>query len=142
MVCTGLYSAVLGCTWLYLAVLECSGFYLVVLGSTGLYWDALGCTGLYWSTGLDWALIGWGGHWSGGSCGPVIQVIQVIQVVQVVRMISIDDYIPKIYGFHGLNHQEKLRSHGCDGRRTDGKWKIGQCSVRPKTAKRCCWDNA
>ena len=34
-----------------------------------MYWAVLGCTGLYWSTGLDWALIGWGGHWSGGSGG-------------------------------------------------------------------------
>ena len=67
-----------------------------------LYWAALGSTGLYWSAGLDWALIGWGGHWSGGSGGPVIQVIQVVQVV---RMISIDDMPSENIWFYGLNHQ-------------------------------------
>ena len=29
------------------------------MGCSGLYWTVLGCTGL----------IGWGGHWSGGSDG-------------------------------------------------------------------------
>ena len=54
--------------------------------------------------------------------------------------------IQKIYGFHGINRQniEKSwyvtpvtngRTNG--GRRTeDGKWKIGQCSVGPETAKK------
>ena len=48
--------------------------------------------------------------------------------------------IQKIYGFHGLNHQiinkswdvtpvTYGRTHG-----GGGKWKIGQCSVRPETA--------
>ena len=32
------------------------------------------------------------------------------------------------------NYQEKLRCHACDGRTEDGKWKIGQCSIRPETA--------
>ena len=73
--------AVLACTVLYWAVLSCTGLNRSVLGCTGLYWAALGCTGLYWSTGLDRALIGWGGRWSGGSGGPVIQVVQVVQVV-------------------------------------------------------------
>ena len=66
---------------------------------------------MYWSllelTGVHWDLIGWGGHWSGGLGGPVIQVIHVVQVVQVVRMITIDDMqcIQKIYRFQSLNHQ-------------------------------------
>ena len=38
------------------------------------------------------------------------------------------------------NYGEKLRCHACDERtdeQTDGgKWKIGQCSVRPETAKK------
>ena len=80
----------------------------------------MGCTGLYWSlldlTGLHWDLIGWGGHWSGGSGGPLIQVIQVVQVVQVVRMISIDDAFRKYMVFmaKASNYQEKLRCHACD----------------------------
>ena len=63
-------------------------------------------------TGLQWDLIGWSGHWSGGSGGPVIQVIEVVQVVQVVpvvqavRMIGIDDmHSESVWFFHGLNHQ-------------------------------------
>ena len=114
------------------------------MGCTGLYWAALDCTGLYLAlleyTGLHWDLIGWGGHWSGGSGGPVIQVIQVVQVVQVIRMISIDDMHSENIWFSwskSSNYREKLRCHACDGRtngQTDGKWKIEQCSVRPETA--------
>ena len=59
------------------------------MGCSWLYWTVLGCTGL----------IGWGGHWSGGSGGPVIQV------VQVVRMTSIDDMPSENIWFYGLNHQ-------------------------------------
>ena len=93
-------------------------------------------------TWLHWDLIGWGGHWSGGSSGPVIQVIQVIQVVQlvqVIRSISIDDMHSENIWFSwskSSNYREKLRCHACD-RRTDGggKWKIEQCSGRTETAK-------
>ena len=61
---------------------------------------------------------------------------RVIQVVQVVRMISIDDMHSENIWFlwsKSSNYQDKLRYHACDGR-TDGKWKIGQCSVGPETA--------
>ena len=58
-------------------------------------------------------------------------MIQVIQVVQVVRMISIDDMHSENIRFSwskSSNYQEKLRCHARDGGRTDGKWKIVQCS--------------
>ena len=106
-----MYWTVLGSIGLYWAVLGCIGLYWALLGCTGMYWAALGCTGIYWSTGLDWALIGWGGHWSGGSGGPVIQV------VQVVRMISIDDMHSENIRFSwskSSNYQEKLKCHACD----------------------------
>ena len=47
--------------------------------------------------------------------------------------------IQKIYGFHGINRQNIEKSWYVtpvteDGR-TNGKWKIEQCSVGPETAK-------
>ena len=86
----------MGSTGLNWAVFGCSGLYWAVLGCTGLYWAALGCTGIYWSTGLDWALIGWGG--------------QVVQMVQVVRMISIDDVFRKymVFMVQSINLSRKV----------------------------------
>ena len=52
-------------------------------------------------------------------------------------MISTDDMHSENICFSwskSSNYQEKLRCHACD-ERTDGKWKIVQCSVRPETAK-------
>ena len=52
-------------------------------------------------------------------------------------MISIDDMHSENIWFlwsKSSNYQDKLRYHACDGR-TDGKWKIGQCFGKPKTAK-------
>ena len=70
-------------------------------------------------------------------------MVQVVQVVRVVRIISSGDmhsgYIWFLWS-NQSNHQEKLRCHARDGqtdggrRKEDGKWKIGQCSVRPETA--------
>ena len=68
--------------------------------------------------------------------GQVVQVVQMGQVVQLVRMISIDDMHSENIWFSSSkssNYPEKLRCHACDGR-TDGKWKIEQCSVGPETA--------
>ena len=39
-------------------------------GCIGMYWAVLGSTGVLDLTRLHWDLIGWGGHWSGGSGGP------------------------------------------------------------------------
>ena len=61
-----------------------------------------------------------------------------VQVVQVVRIISQDDMHSENIWFSGSkpsNYQEKLRCHARDSERTDGgKWKKGQCSVRPETS--------
>ena len=82
-------------------------------------------------------------YWSdclGLVTGQVVQVVQVVQVIQVVRMISIDDIHSENIWFSWYKpskYREKLICHACDGGRTeDGKWKIGQCSVGPETAKR------
>ena len=53
-------------------------------------------------------------------------------------MISLDDMQSENIFFSwskSSNYRGKLRCHACDGGRTDGKWKIGQCSVGPETAK-------
>ena len=95
--------------------------YGTVLARTRMYWSLLDLTGLHWD------LIGWGGHWSGGSGGPLIQVIQVVQVVkgvQVVRKISIDDMHSENILFSwskSSNYREKLR-------RTNGP-KVGNSAV-------------
>ena len=74
----------------------------------------------------------------------MIQVVQVVHVIQVVRMISLDDMHSENIWFSWYKpskYREKLICHACDGRtdeRTDGKWKIGQCSLRPETAKAPC----
>ena len=108
-----MYWDVLGCTGVYLAVLGCTAMYWVVLSCNRMYLAVLGCTGLYWRTGLAWALIGWGGHWSGGSGGPVIQVGQVVQLV---RMISVDGMHSENIWFSWINHQIIKKRHACDGR--------------------------
>ena len=67
----------------------------------------------------------------------VVQVVQAVQVVRVVRTISLDDMHSENIFFlwsKPSKYQVKLRCHACEGRRTDGKWKIGQCSGRPETA--------
>ena len=68
----------------------------------------------------------------------MVQVVQVVQMVQVVRMISLDDMHSENIWFSWSkpsNYRGKLRYHACDGGgRTDGKWKIVQCSVGPETA--------
>ena len=66
-------------------------------------------------------------------------MVQVVQVVQVVMMISIDEVHSENIRFSwpkSSNYQEKLRCHACDiwTHGGGGKWKIGQCSVRPETA--------
>ena len=64
-------------------------------------------------------------------------MVQVVQVVGVVRIISPGDmHLGNIWFLWSKqsNYQEKLRCHACD-ERMGGKWKIGQCSVRPETAK-------
>ena len=53
-------------------------------------------------------------------------------------MISLDDMHSENIWFSWSkpsNYRGKLRCHACDGERTDGKWKIEQCSVGPETAK-------
>ena len=65
--------------------------------------------------------MGWGGHWSGGSGGPLIQVVQVVQVI---RIISIDDMNSENIWFSWSkksNYQEKLRCHARDGRTNGGR---------------------
>ena len=48
--------------------------------------------------------------------------------------------IQKIYGFHGINRQNIEKSWYVtpvtNERTNGGKWKIGQCSVGPETAKK------
>ena len=70
----------------------------------------------------------------------MVQVVQVVQVVRVARTSSLDDVLSKniwVSWYKPSKYREKLICHACDGR-TDGggKWKIGQCSVGPETAKR------
>ena len=70
----------------------------------------------------------------------VIQVVRVIRVVRVVRMICLDDVRSENLWFSWSkpsNYREKLICHACDRgteEEEDGKWKIGQHSVRPETA--------
>ena len=69
----------------------------------------------------------------------VVQVVWVVQVVRVARTTSLDDMHSENIWFSWYKpskYREKLICHACDGggRRTDGKWKIGQCSVGPETA--------
>ena len=69
----------------------------------------------------------------------VVQVVKVVQVVQVIRIISPDAMHSENIWICGLNHQIIKKSWDVtqvmDERLEDGgKWKIGQCSVRPETA--------
>ena len=70
----------------------------------------------------------------------VVQVVWVVQVVRVARTTSLDDMHSENIWFSWYKpskYREKLICHACDGgggRTEDGKWKIEQCSVRPKTA--------
>ena len=68
----------------------------------------------------------------------VVQVVQEIQVVWVVRLISLDDMNSENIWFSCYKpskYREKLICYACDGGgRTNGKWKIVQCSVGPETA--------
>ena len=57
----------------------------------------------------------------------VVHMVHVIQVFRVVKMISLDEM------HSGFSWSIKLTSRGAE-RRTNGKWKIGQCSVGPETA--------
>ena len=71
----------------------------------------------------------------------VVQVVWVVQVVRVARTTSLDDMHSENIWFSWYKpskYREKLICHACDERRTDGggKWKIGQCSVGPETAKK------
>ena len=66
-----------------------------------------------------------------------------VQVVKVARTTSLDDMHSENIWFSWYKpskYREKLICHACDGggRRTDGKWKIGQCSVGPETAIEQC----
>ena len=72
----------------------------------------------------------------------VVQVVWVVQVVRVARTTSLDDMHSENIWFSWYKpskYREKLICHACDGPtnggRTDGKWKIEQCSVGPETAK-------
>ena len=60
-------------------------------------------------------------------------------MVRVVRTTSLDDmYSENIWFscYKPFKYQEKLICYACDGGgRTNGKWKIVQCSVGPETAK-------
>ena len=61
-------------------------------------------------------------------------------MVQLVQVVSLDDMHSENIWFSGSkpsNYREKLICHACDGgteEEEDGKWKIGQHSVRPETA--------
>ena len=66
-------------------------------------------------------------------------MVHVVQVVRVVRIISPGDMHSGNVWFlwsKPSSYQEMFGCHACDGRtdRGGGKWKIGQCSVRPETA--------
>ena len=74
----------------------------------------------------------------------VVQVVWVVQVVRVARTTSLGDMHSENIWFSwykSSKYREKLICHACDGGQTDeqtnggGKWKIGQCSVGPETAK-------
>ena len=79
-------------------------------------WQAvLNCTRLYWA-----ALAG-----------------TTLNCTALVRAISQDDMRSENIWFSWSKpskYWEKLRGHSCDGRRTDGKWKLVQYSVWPETA--------
>ena len=68
-------------------------------------------------------------------------IVRVVQVVRVARTTSLDDMHSENIWFSWYKpskYREKLICHACDKRtngRTNGKWKIGQCSVGPETAK-------
>ena len=68
----------------------------------------------------------------------VVQVVWVVQVVRVARTTSLDDMHSEkmcVSWHKPSKYREKLICHACDGgRRTNGKWKIVQCSVGPETA--------
>ena len=71
----------------------------------------------------------------------VVQVVWVVQVVRVARTTSLDDMHSENIWFSWYKpskYQGKLICHACDGGltngRTDGKWKIEQCSVGRETA--------
>ena len=68
----------------------------------------------------------------------VVQVVWVVQVVRVARTTSLDDMHSENIWFSWYEpskYRKKLICHACDGGgRTDGKWKIGQCSVGLETA--------
>ena len=70
----------------------------------------------------------------------MVQVVQVVQVVQLVQLVSLGDMHSENIWFSGSkpsNYREKLICHACDRgteEEEDGKWKIGQHSVRPETA--------
>ena len=65
-----------------------------------------------------------------------------VQEVRVARTTSLDDMRSENIWFSWYKpskYREKLISHACDGGTNGGgggKWKIGQCSVGPETAKR------
>ena len=65
----------------------------------------------------------------------VVQVVRLVQVVRVARTTSLDDMHSENIRFSWYKpskYREKLICHACDGRTdewTNGKWKIGQCSV-------------
>ena len=71
----------------------------------------------------------------------MVQLVRLVQVVRVARTTSLDDMHLENIRFSWYKpskYREKLICHACDGRtdgRMDGKWKIGQCSVGPETAK-------
>ena len=64
-------------------------------------------------------------------------MVQVVQVVKVVRMTNLDEIHSENIWFPGSNYRNKLKCHACNGRteEKDGKWKVGQYSVRLEIAK-------
>ena len=68
----------------------------------------------------------------------MVKVVKVVKLVRVVKVISLDDMNSENIWFSWYKpskYREKLICHACDGQTEDGKWKIGQCSVGPETAK-------
>ena len=69
----------------------------------------------------------------------VVQVVWLVQVVRVARTTSPDDMHSENIWFSWYKpskYREKLICHASDERTNGGgKWKIGQCSGRPETAK-------
>ena len=107
----------LGTTGLYWATSGCNGMYWTLLGFTGQYWTVMGCTWLFLAVFGCTGLLCTGVYWAVLSCTWLYWTV--------LGSTSSRQYWA-VLGCTGL--------YWTDGR-ANGKWKIGQYSGGPKTAK-------